>query len=575
MRAASKGRSLVGSLLVIGGLVAAGCASSAGVTAGRSNQSETTLDTTLDTTLGTTAATTPGTTPGTTAPSPTAATVTWAPCPTQHAPWQCGTISAPLDYTNPTGKQINIALNRLPALQPAQRIGSLVVNPGGPGGSGVNLAANEADSMPAQIRNVFDIVGFDPRGVGRSSPITCAGDTSPGSASLRRCIGSTGNYLSQLDTPNAARDLDRVREAIGDSKLTYLGFSYGTALGGVYADMFPTHVRALVLDGSVDPAAGQVNTTKNFADDFYVQQDFTLTLQIFLNLCDATTACLAGPHSATLLNSVEAKVASLPTKNFGGGRPLTADDVGAIIRESMYTISFWPMLAVALADAENGDASTLAALASYQSVGYPATMESEPNFAYANLAIRCADFAGRGLASRSCHDFPPAVEPMPEITTAVGAPPIVVVGTKGDPATPWRFSAKMATALGNAVSITWEGAGHTAFLTSKCVTDLVTAYIVGLTVPADGADCPFVVGVSTFAGDADKVFKDVGTASQMSRLDGTLMAEGDSQALAECIGKGLIANADERLLIHELLGVETADLVSLRSAIKQKCITGG
>ncbi|MCU1396378.1 MAG: putative tripeptidylaminopeptidase [Ilumatobacteraceae bacterium] len=500
-------------------------------------------------------------------------TVDWRACKDEAAPWQCGTISVPMDYTKPTGREITIALDRLPAAKSSQRVGSLVLNPGGPGGSGINLAYNSAASMPQQILDRFDIVGFDPRGVGASTGVSCNGDVTPGSSSLRQCIASTGDYLSYLGTPNVARDLDMIRAAIGDAKLSYLGYSYGTALGGVYADMFPGHIRALVLDGSVDPAAGKVNTTKHYGDDFYAEQDFDGTVAIFVKLCDATTDCALGPDAQAMLDKVRGDVAKLPVAYFSGTKSVSASDLDDIIVESMYTVDDWPFLAIALNDAAKGDASTLAAFASYMEYGYPAVMEAEPNFDYANLAIRCADFAGRGSASSDCSDFPPTAEPIPAITTANGAPPIVVVGTRGDPATPWHYSHEMAAALGSgAVSITWEGAGHTAFGTSQCITDLVTKYLVDLTVPADKADCPFVTGATTTAEQADTIFSTLGTHAQMGLLDDTLeAADGLTPSQAECVGQAILAHHDARLTVHELLGVESPDLTRPRSQAEHDC----
>ncbi|MCU1390228.1 MAG: peptidase family protein, partial [Ilumatobacteraceae bacterium] len=205
--------------------------------------------------------------------------------------------------------------------------------------------------MPQEILYRFDIVGFDPRGVGASTGVTCIGDVTPGSGSLQQCISSAGDYLSYLGTPNVARDLDKIREAVGDAKLNYLGYSYGTALGGVYADMFPDHIRTMVLDGSVDPAAGNVNTTKEYGDDFYAEQDFDGTVDIFLKLCDATKGCALGPDAQDALDKVRADVASLPVAYFAGTKSVSKSELDDIIVESMYTVGFWPFLAIALDDA--------------------------------------------------------------------------------------------------------------------------------------------------------------------------------------------------------------------------------
>ena len=499
----------------------------------------------------------------------------WKGCELEQAPWQCATVTVPMDYTKPGGEQLSIALNRLPAGVASERIGSLVLNPGGPGGSGITIAYNEAASMPTAIRDRFDIVGFDPRGVGRSTAVKCPDGFDSSADSFQACIKATGDLLKNLGTPNVARDLDMVRRAVGDDKLTYLGYSYGTALGGVYADMFPDRVRALVLDGAVDPKAGAVNSTHDYGDDFYAHQDFERTINVFLQLCDATGKCAAGPDSRTLLDRVESSVRDLPTTFFKGGKALSRTDVDDVVVAAMYSATYWSALAVALSDADNGDASTLAGLSSYLQFGYPADLESEPNFDFANAAIRCADFAGRGSASSACDGFPATAEPLPEITAANSASPVLVVGTKDDPATPGRYAVQMAEALRNAVSIQWEGAGHTAFLASSCITDIVTAYIVDLKVPSNGQSCPFVVGTKTITERADKIFGRSDPNSLVASVESALEAQGDAPAIALCVAKQLVGRQDDRLVVHELIGVETPDLVGLRTMLTRSCEIGG
>ncbi len=501
--------------------------------------------------------------------------VTWGPCTGETAPWVCGAISVPLDYTKPSGDHISIALNRLPAAVPAERIGAIVLNPGGPGGSGLDAAYGNAPGFPQDLLDRFDIVGFDPRGIGKSAPVSCDGkDLFADPSILTTCVATSGAELSYLGTTNVARDLDQIRVALGEKKLTYLGFSYGTAIGSVYADMFPQNVRAIVLDGSIDPAAGEANTAADPGGRTYTAQDFDGTTNIFLHLCDSTPTCPAGPDSTRVLNSVLRDVGSLPTNYFKGATKLTTDDIRQLLTTSMYSIEYWPLLASALGDAKQGDASTFAALISYLAFGYPANMSARPESNYTQIAVTCADFAERD-AGFFCHPFPPTQEPIPAIATAKGAPPMVIIGTKGDPATPYQNSAKMATALGNSVSLTWEGAGHTAFFESACISDLVTAYFVKLTEPPANVDCPFLPGATTDKQLGDRIFGHTAMMSEAAQIEQILESKGDDPAIARCVSTKLAANGDHRLVVHELLGVDSPDLVQLRTSIEASCKAGG
>jgi len=501
--------------------------------------------------------------------------VAWTSCTDQPDPWQCGSITVPMDYSRPVGEQISVALTRLPALDEAGRIGSIVLNPGGPGGSGLVIAWGEGESFPDPIRQRFDIVGFDPRGVGDSTAVQCpAGFDVATEFDLQPCIDLTGELLSYLGTPNVARDLEMVRKAVQDEQLTYLGYSYGTALGAVYASMFPDRVRALVLDGAIDPDAGESNLATG-GYDFYAQQDFEGTLEIFHTLCDATAECAVGPNSQDLLNRVYETVRDTPAPYFAGGEGLRRSDVEDVVYGAMYGAFNWPILAIALADANDGDASTIAAMASWLQFGYPADMESEANFAIANIAIRCADFANRGSDSSECEQFPESAEPLPVIRAVDAANPIVVIGTEGDPATPGRYADQLADALGDAVDIDWEGAGHTAFLTSACITDIVTEYIVDVVVPEDGTTCAFVVDATTVVERADRVFAPIERGDAIDAITPLLQAQDIPADLVDCVATSLVDRGDERLIVHEVLGVESPELVGLRELVLARCQIGG
>lgn len=512
---------------------------------------------------------------------PVAGTVEWIGCDDQDAPWECGTLEVPLDYRRPGDLgMLRIAVTRLTAADPSRRIGSLVLNPGGPGGSGLDLAWGYASLFPSELLDRFDLVGFDPRGVGQSTAVDC-GDLDRSFRVVERdCIARSGALLPYLGTQNAARDMEQLREALGDEQLTYLGFSYGTALGAVYADLYPESVRALVLDGSVDPAAGDYNVdgtaVGSFGSPFYGVQDFSGTVDVFLDLCDAVRVCKAGPRSGELLDDLYFEVEEADTDYFDDWDAIvTAGQVDGIVTSAMYNTDLWAPLAIGLADAASGDASTLAALGSFLEAGYPRVESSSDNITEANLAIYCADFAGRRgeFAVDRCRGWPETAEPIPPITPVDVANPIVVIGTDGDPATPGFLAPLMAEALGDAVSVRWEGAGHTAFLNSECIDRLVVDYLVDLKVPKNRSRCAFTDDQNTTVARARQVFE-VDRDHFRTRLTTVLVAEGSSADDAECIVDGLVRDGSDSVLIYARLGVQNPEYTGLRDDLERECATG-
>lgn len=450
-----------------------------------------------------------------------------------------------------------------------------MLNPGGPGGSGLVIAYNEADSFPQPILERFDIVGFDPRGVGASTAVECPPGFDSALDVFDECIDLSGEILPYLGTPNAARDLEMTRRALQDDKLSYLGYSYGTALGAVYADMFPDRIRSLVLDGAIDPDAGLSNIDGQGGYDFYAQQDFDGTLDVFHTLCDATSECDAGPDSRDLLDRVYDDVETTPAEYFGDGESIAEDDVDDVIFSSMYSAFNWAILGIALRDADDGEASTLKAMSSWLQFGYPADMESEPNYDFANLAIRCADFASRDSDAFECEDFPDSAEPLPVITEVDASVPIVVIGTKDDPATPGRYADQLADALGDAVDITWDGAGHTAFLSSSCINDIVVAYLIDQIVPRDGQTCPFVSSAKTVQERADAIFESLDADAAVEVIEPLLAASGVPEQISDCVARFIVSQGTERLIVHQLLGVDSPEIIALRSAAAMRCGPGG
>ena len=296
-------------------------------------------------------------------PSPTIAPIRWSDCGNG---FQCGTIDVPRDYTDPSGPIVKVGLNRVAAKDPAHRIGSLVINPGGPGGSGIDFvrqAITGGGFFSPVILDSFDIVGFDPRGVGASTQIRCVDDivhalpddsTPDNAAELKNlvdeakafadgCQRRNADLLPFLDTASVVKDLDRIREALGDEKLTYLGFSYGTLIGAMYASLFPTHVRAMILDGAMDPALGESKLREDQAVAFETAFDH------FLADCAKRVACIfhskgqPGKAFDSLMAAIDRK--DLPTPALAGRVNVGPTLAWAAVRGSLYTKESWPGLA--------------------------------------------------------------------------------------------------------------------------------------------------------------------------------------------------------------------------------------
>ena len=461
--------------------------------------------------------------------SPGAGGLAWTSC---SAPFECATVRVPIDYAHPANGSIDLALIRLPSTGRGARIGDLVTNPGGPGGSGVEFVRDEAFYVfsPA-LRDQFDIVGFDPRGVGLSDPIECVDGATmdrlnaldlvpdqPGELTAlvdgakafeAGCVAHSGPLLPFMSTIDAAKDLEQIRLALGDPKLTYLGFSYGTFLGSTYADLYPDRVRALVLDGAVDAT---------LPDDALVEaqaQSFADAFSRFLADCAGQPACPfynrghPGPVYDALMARIDA--APLPAPALGNARQVGPNEALTGVVAALYNRSAWPILARALALAQDGDGSLLLELADRLNERGPDG--TYPNSSAANTAVTCADFtASTDLATYdalahelgtriprfgeasvylglSCAFWPfhPSHDPVAPV--ARGAPPILVIGTTGDPATPYAWAVTLANELTSGVLLTRKGEGHTAYGRSICVTGLADTYLLTLAVPKAGTVC--------------------------------------------------------------------------------------
>lgn len=464
---------------------------------------------------------------GEAAPTPTVEpTVLWEPC---EAPFECATVPVPLDRDVPDGETLDIALIRLPAPAAARRIGSLVVNPGGPGVSGLDFVRTAAvEVIPAEVRGRFDVVGFDPRGVGASRPVTCDGgsvdllshDLSPDDATeiaavldaaenfADSCGAASGDLLPHVGTREVARDLDAIRAAVGDPRLTYLGYSYGTRIGATYADLFPDNVRALVLDGAVDPSL-------DLASEVRVQTEVLETaLGEFLAACADDLRCPLPPEDSTLqaFDTLMADLEStaLRAPQLGSGHRLEPGQAAVGVVAMLRDRTTWPLLQIALAAASEGDGSYLAA-----PLG-PATGQDGEELADGMaplMAVNCLDVPApspeelTGLASElsstaprmgpvllyltaPCSFWPVAPVETPQGITAAGAPPIVVVGNRGDLVTPFAWSESLAGQLESGVLLTRDGDRHTAFGGENVCTDrAVIRYLVDLIPPDPTRTC--------------------------------------------------------------------------------------
>jgi pimeloyl-ACP methyl ester carboxylesterase len=453
----------------------------------------------------------------------------WQPCDTD---FQCARLLVPFDYARPAWRRFSLPVVRLPATDPAQRTGALVINPGGPGGSGVQyaLSARSGEFTPA-VRSRFDIVGFDPRGVGGSVPaVHCmsgpqldeyfATNDAPATAAqfaavvsvsklyAAQCARNAADLLPYVGTVSAAKDLDVLRAALSEPALTYLGKSYGTELGDSYAQQFPRRVRALVLDGAVDPALSglQVDTAQ--------AEGFESAFGQFAAWCATQSGCPFGQASAaSTVAGLLARANRQPLTNLVDSQPANGAMLLNGIAAALYLRQEWPDLKSALSAALTAsDGTVLVELANF-------LMERNVNGTYSNLSdvelsVDCVDRpwprslaawrAAAAAASKAaplfgapivwgslpCAYWPVAPVPLTTAGRAAGARAILVVGDLHDPATPYPWARALAADLASGVLLGWNGEGHTSYMQgSSCVDDYVDAYLINLKFPASGTVC--------------------------------------------------------------------------------------
>ncbi len=453
--------------------------------------------------------------------------LTWRPCRTGD---RCARLRVPLDYAHPDGRTLSLALLDVPAGDPEQRVGSLVVNPGGPGASGVDYAADATTYFGPALRQVFDIVGFDPRGVGRSDPLHCAStqtldrfvaaDPDPDTpAEVRRfdaaqrrfgegCLADSGSLTRHISTVEAARDMDVLRAALGEPRLTYFGASYGTFLGATYAGLFPHRVGRMVLDGAIDPSLSTLQMSLVQA------RGFEVALRSYVKSCVDRGGCFLGSSVDAGITRIQDFLAqverhSLPAT---GGRRLAIGNAVYGVWLPLYNKSYWPILDNALKAGFAGDGGPLLTLSdAYVSRGPTGYTD---NLMEALYAVNCLDHDDAVPSSKvasylprfekasptfgaifayglsGCASWPVHTGRVPAPIHAPGAPPILVVGTTRDPATPLAWARALAHQLDSGVLVTRNGDGHTGYREGNaCVDRTVESYLVSGTVPKREVHC--------------------------------------------------------------------------------------
>ncbi|WP_406077548.1 alpha/beta hydrolase [Micromonospora sp. NBC_00858] len=461
--------------------------------------------------------------PATARPQPPPS-IDWQPCP-KDATAECGTLSLPVDWRQPRGERFDLALARRVATDPAARTGTLVFGPGGPGDSGVDRVVTGSSRFSAELRRRFDIVSFDPRGTGRSHPVICSRDllarqpqliadqaqfdaTLANNALLRAdCRARTGPLYDHVDTTSAARDLDAVRAALGERRLTFHGSSYGTLLGTRYAELFPDRVRAVVLEAAMDHSVD----TRAFLDTQAVTTEGAF--DEFVAWCAGSTGCLLNGRDvravwAGLHGRAERGALTDPDR---GGAVLPPFELSRLAHRKLYETRWWPELAEWIVKLE--------AATTTPSVGPPAATPTDDAVAPYPFAVFCQDwslpvrdyreYAGHlGRMARLAPDlrYPPALF---ALVTCLGTPtpvanpqhrlrvrtdvPMLIAATVHDPASGYNWATNVARQLGrHGVLLTYQGCGHGSYTTSPCVGQAVDSYLIDGVVPGPGTRCPAI-----------------------------------------------------------------------------------
>lgn len=447
--------------------------------------------------------------------------VAWHPCPTE-AGYRCGSVPVPLDHAHPRGPTIRLAVIEKPATGPGAHHGILLFNPGGPGESGVQILPVLAALVPPAVAAHFDLVSFDERGTGASDPVTCGPSPAaaaavdplpaPGGALpvdalarqlVRTCRARYPDLLPQVDTTEAARDMDRIRQALGVRTISYWGLSYGTVLGSVYAHLYPGHVRAMVLDGAVtatQPLAAQARAEAPAVAG---------SLRHFLSTCGGVAPCPLGPDPAATYRQLARRLERSPIATPGG--PVTVGDLATATLFALSVPRFAPGFPTALVQAAAGHGGPLRELA----LGFEQDLDGTSlvgaewtytcNDARSHPSPAAAARLARSLAASDgllgaytvtydlggCLAWPAPARPVTSLAVT-GGPRILVIGNTGDPNTPHSAAVRLARSLGSATLLTWHGWGHTWLLNGSgdaCMDRAVVAYLVAGHPPGRQASC--------------------------------------------------------------------------------------
>lgn len=481
----------------------------------------------------------------------------WGDCSGKSAPaeMRCATLRVPLDYDDPGKGSVKLALGKLPATETGsgrKPLGLLVLNFGGPGAPAVSTLAADSKAF-AELNKRYDLVVFDPRGVGLSEPVSCDGpglglgsghaptrgpsataapsDSAAAElaalrAAAQRCAKASGPVLPYIGTVSVARDMDVIRQALGEEKLDFLGFSYGTRLGAVYAALFPRHTGRMVLDG-VDTLSEPL--TEQALRSAVGQQR---ALENFLAWCARRKGCVYGTNTRTAKEKVEALVTRFDAEPLvgEGGMRFTGQDVTEAIGTALYSQKLWPALADALKLVERErDPVGLMQLGGPTEPPPPDTGGDDQadkvpadNAEAALVAVSCADDPDRGdvkaspatvereiealqpvfeaaspifgprqlMTVLSCYGRPAGTDFIRKIDRPAGVPRMLLVGTRGDPATPYEWTEETAKRLGNAVILDYKGDGHTGYVASACVRGYVDGFLVDGRLPSGTRSCP-------------------------------------------------------------------------------------
>ena len=453
--------------------------------------------------------------------------IEWKPCDgSANTEVECGNIEVPFDYADPDQGSFVLFVKKHNAASPADRIGSMMVNPGGPGFGGSSLADDAQYYFSQDLIDHFDIIAWDPRGTGESTPSVDCVDTfdeyfaldSPPETSEEKqalidasqafndkCVENSGTILPYISTQASAQDINSLRLALGEEKVSYFGFSYGSELGTTWATMFPETVRAIVVDGAVDPNASSIEEGMNQAKGFEGQ------LSTFLKQCSAKTTCEFhnGGKAEAAFDKLVLDIDAEPLEVSKERTPVTQGVLFTAVAQAMYSDYYWPQLSEALSAAQKGDGSGILQL-------YDDYYQRKGDGTYGNeleafLAISCLDDPGASsvedvdshiedfitaaprLGGNFAYGYSCALWPVKQAAkvtiTGKGAGPIVVVGTTGDAATPLDSTRKMAQSLEKGILIVVDANQHTGYGANNCVVKAVDDYLIELTIPANETTC--------------------------------------------------------------------------------------